>query len=161
MGWEAYLPLIFCWAVALVALVSLGFSIWSLSWPRVKGFVEVSFLDAETGWTRTGGTFHQKNTETHQLAYSYEVAGVKYLGANIKPWGVSDWTLRSGGDDSDSGQILWSGARDTAKWYRPGVIVDVYYCPARPQWSCLEPGGFIVPTLVGGVAIFVYFAFVR
>src|SRR5262245_27065174 len=120
MDWEAYAPLVLLLILAGGAAFAFGVAIWSLSWPSVKGRVVVSILDKDSQWTSANGSYFKSESETHQLAYEYDVAGVKFLGANIKPWGDSAWALHTGGgDEPASGKILWSGARDTSRWYRP------------------------------------------
>ncbi len=145
-------------AYAVVIAVFLVTAIWSLSWPSVKGKVEISFHDAQSELAVEDGKFYRRNKEDHVLCYSYTVDGIEYKGTNIKPFETS-WSLRGGGSDHlDSGTILWSGARDTAKWYRPGVIVDVHYCPLRPQWSCLEPGGILIAVFMGVMGAVIFLA---
>ncbi|MBL9216302.1 MAG: hypothetical protein JNG83_12565 [Opitutaceae bacterium] len=166
MNWDDYTLLALVRVLGLSGVISLGVALWSLRWPSVKGRIEASFLDQETGWDTTvrGSDLivYKRETESHALAYSYEIGGVKYLGANIKPWGNHEWSLRTGSNEEpDSGKILWSGARDTAKGYRPDAGVDVYYCPVRPQWSCLEPGGLVIPLFLTGVALVLYLTLVR
>jgi len=166
MDWLSYLPLLFSLGLGLVAGLTLGVAIWSLRWPFVKGRIEASFVDKESDWDDESGanatSVYQKESESLCLAYSYEVNAVRYMSGNVKPWGNSDWSLTSGGGDwPGSGKILWSGARDDAKWYRPDAVVDVYYCPQRPQWACLEPGGFLIPFLLGAAATATYLLFVR
>ncbi len=148
--------------LALFACLLLAVAFWSSSWPSVKGRIEVSFLDQDTGWKTASGaqgtTVYKKESESHVFAYSYEVRGRKFLGSNIKPWGVSSWNLTSGGDTdvADSGNTIWSGARDDARWYREGAVIDVYFCPYLPQWCCVEPGGFILPVLLLLVSFGIY-----
>ena len=165
MGWETYLALIITFLLALVAGVSLGVAFWSLTWPSVKGLIEVSFVNEEPAASADliDEALSGKD-ETHQLAYSYTVDGTKFLGANLKPCGggSNGWALRNYGlNGLGSGNVVWSGARDAASWYHEGAIIDVYYCPRRPQWSCLERGGFLLPIVLSGFAAFAYFGFVR
>jgi hypothetical protein len=133
--------------------------IWSLTWPSVKGKIDISYLDLESGWGLHGNKLYRKNTEEHVFCYSYTVNETEYKGANIKPLIDFNWRLHTGDADyPDSGKTLWSGARDTAKWYRPGAIVDVHYCPWRPQWSCLEPGGLFIASFIGAIWVVLFFS---
>lgn len=150
MDWALMLQCLPVAVLAIGASAGLAVAIWSFAWPSVKGIVEVSFADA----TMVSGDIR----ESHQLAYQYEVGGVAYLGGNVKPWGNFNWQLDTPGHGRGfwREEIIWSQARDNAKWYRPGVTVQVYYCPFRPQWCCLEPGGFLLPIMLGAVAAVFY-----
>jgi len=142
-----------------IAGVLLAIAIWSLSWPSVKGRIEVSFLEADPGTPiqvqAAGLEMSRRPEESHHLAYSYEVKGARYMGGDIKPLLNLGWAVRSGGRN---GSIMWSAARDDARWYRPDAVVDVYYCPMAPSWACLEPGGFVTPALLVAGAIIVFIA---
>lgn len=150
MSWEELLSLVFVWGLVALSAGCFALGLWSLSWPSVKGTINVSILDSDRD---------NSERETFELCYSYVVNGQKFIGSNIKPWGNSNATVGTG-DDTDGfyqGRTLWSAAREAARWYRPGVTVDVYYCPLRPQWCCLEPGGFLFPLFlaaVGGCLLF-------
>jgi hypothetical protein len=151
MLWVDAAALFITWGCAVSAGLGFALAVWSLRWPSVTGAVEVSLLEPDL----RGGQV----SENHWLAYAYEVAGTKYLGSNVKPWGDFNWDIGYP-DDADGfyqGRTFWSRARDLSKWYRPGAVVKVYYCPVRPAWACLEPGGFFIPLLLGGMAAFCYF----
>ncbi|HWA25228.1 MAG TPA: DUF3592 domain-containing protein [Lacunisphaera sp.] len=150
MDWGLLFSLLLVWAFVGAAGASLAIAVWSLRWPSVKGTIEVSLVE-------TTVDSRARLSETHELAYSYTVRGANFLGSNVKPWGGGSGTVV----DSDSEKPLWSAARDNARWYRPGVVVDIYYCPMRPQWSCLEPGGFVLPLAFGGLGLVFYLALVR
>ncbi len=148
--------------LALLGVIALAIAWWSLSWPKTKGVVEVSFLDQNDAVLAVGlppefASPEERSAESHAFAYRYEVAGTKYLNHRRKAWGDFEWSLNSGGDSTGvSGKPLWSGARDLAKWYRPGAHVDVYYCPLNPSWSCVEPGGFVFGGLLLVAALVVF-----
>ena len=82
------------------------------------------------------------------LAYTYSVGGVRYQRSRIAPLVEIDWQFSSSPD--------FSSARDRARWYREGAVVEVSYCPAFPQWSCLEPGGFVVAFLLSAIAAILF-----
>lgn len=117
-------------ALFLMALTLFAVGIWSRRWPKTAGIIKISVQDREWEGERDRASFTIKRTEKLYLAYAYEVLGQEYLSSSIKPNG-------------DLG-----GGADQARWYREGKQVDVYYCPFRPQWCCLEPGGMIMPLAV-------------
>lgn len=163
MDWTLLAVWLVVLALAGTAVLLLALALWSLGWKSVKGIVEASVLDDPQDGP--GGSVVRTDPmpygarESLALAYSYEVGGKKFLGSSVKPWGDYDWSLGYPNDVDGFWleRTVWSRARDLARWYRPGVVVDVYYCPFRPQWACLEPGGFVIPCCLGGTAAFFYF----
>jgi hypothetical protein len=137
--------------VVALATLALGVALWSYRWPSVKGRIDISILDQETGWDsdHTGGRTEIARTQKDKfyLSYSYSINGVAYAGSRIAPFADVNWHLSSGGDSH-----AWSRARDKAKWYREGSAPDVYYCPIFPAWACLEPGGIFTALMLGAAA---------
>ncbi len=145
MAVVAFLPYI----VAAIAVAALVVAIWSLQWPRVKGTIDVSIFDREWEIEATGSETTIQNNGKFYLAYSYSVGGASYQRSRIAPLVEMNWQFSSSPD--------LSSARDRSRWYREGAVVDVSYCPFFPQWSCLEPGGFLVAFFLFAVAAILFF----
>lgn len=137
--------LLAAWFSLACAATALGVAIWSLNWPRVKGTVTRSIYEPGDEAGEEGDRLH--------LEYSYIVAGVAYTGHRVSPLaGVTRLHPGMGDTPASEGTANWSSARVNSRWYREGVTVDVYYCPRRPSWACLEPGGFLVAGVFAIVA---------
>jgi hypothetical protein len=108
---------ILCFGVFALAGVALGFAIWSRTWRSSPGYVDISIFERGVG----------DDGDTLALSYSYTVAGQQYAGQFVRPLGLGDRAERNG------------------RKYRERMNVTVYYCPMRPQWSCLEPGQLTFP----------------
>lgn len=135
--------------VAAIALGTLVVAIWSLRWPRVKGTIDVSIFDREWEVESSGSETTIQKKGKFYLAYSYSVGGMSYQRSRISPLVEIDWQFSSSPD--------LGSARDRSRWYREGAVVDVSYCPLFPQWSCLEPGGFVVAFLLIAIAAVLFF----
>jgi len=136
--------------LAGLSLIALAIAFWSTNWPRVKGKIDISIYDREwaSGSSEAITTFEKKGK--FYLLYTYTVAGIAFQGTRLTPLVNIEWQF--------SGSADLGSAHGEAQWYREGLIVDVYYCPFRPEWACLEPGGFLGAALLGVVAIVAFFA---
>ena len=135
--------------VTAIGLGTLVVAVWSLQWPRVKGTIDVSIFDREWEADSSGSDTTIQKKGKFYLAYSYSVGGTRYQRSRIAPLVDVDWQFSSSPD--------LSNARDRSQWYREGAVVDVSYCPFFPQWSCLEPGGFLVALLLSAIAAILFF----
>ena len=113
----------------------------SVNWPSVSGMVTDAHMSSSSD--NDGTTYSAK------ISYSYQVNGQVYGGSRVSFGDVS--TSNSG----DAQKVL---AR-----YPTGATVSVYYNPAAPSQTVLEPGfsaGLLLPlgigtlfTLVGGLML--------
>lgn len=117
-------------ALFLMALALFAIGVWSRRWPKTTGTIKISIHDREWEGEKDGTSFTLKRADKLYLAYAYELGGREYLASSIKP----------NGD--------FGGGADQSRWYGEGKKVTVYFCPFRPQWCCLEPGGMIMPLAV-------------
>lgn len=100
--------------------------------------MNISIFDQEWEAVASKTDVRVEKQDKFYLSYSYNVAGIDYASGRIAPLVEFDWHI---------GKVD-SGARNKSRWYREGAIVDVYYCPMWPAWSCLEPGGFMMTALL-------------
>lgn len=133
----AILPYVF----AGFSLVTLAIAFWSVSWPRVKGTIDISIYDREWEASSSGNSTTFEKKGKFYLVYSYTVGALQFQGTRVSPLVDVEWQV-SGSPDLGS-------ARGRSRWYREGLVVEVYYCPFYPKWACLEPGGFIFAALIG------------
>jgi hypothetical protein len=110
------------------------------SWPSVEG----SLVGPRVTWSggvRDGGA-RQWYVELH---YRYEVEGTAY---RSRRFSLGDGTRATG---------LWGSedeARATAREYRAGQPLTVYYDPGDPSSAVLEPGlslGVFAPVIIGSM----------
>jgi hypothetical protein len=132
-----------------LTVVTLTFAFWSMSWPTVKGTIDVSIYDREWSADASGSEVTIEKKGRFYLAYSYSVGGRAFQGSRISPLVESDWQF--------TGVPDLSSAHDKAQWYREGAVVDVHYCPMFPAWACLEPGGFLIAAALGLVTVLTAF----
>jgi hypothetical protein len=100
------------------------------------GIATVAFVRGRrsTGWPRTSGVIVESRlrsdvdygTPTPEVSYEYEVDGITHTGTVIS-YKIERLTKKC--------------AIETAEIYHEGKIVDVYFDPAKPAVSVLEPGG--------------------
>lgn len=120
---------IFIGAALLIGLVGAATALKtsrSQSWPTVQGEVTYSSIDrSSSGFNNPRRQRRTTPSFSPSIRYVYQVKGVRYNGSRI--------TL-----------IGWSGnineARAAAGKYPVGAHVPVYYNPANPEDSLLEPG---------------------
>jgi hypothetical protein len=136
--------LVIAGALLIMAMGLAAIGLWSLRWPKVTGVIKVSIYDQEWQMESRGSTTSIRKQDVHHFAYSFEVHGQEYLSSAIRPNGDPEWHATTPG---------LSSAADRSRWYREGKVVDVYYCPLWPKWSCLEPGGFFMPVVVLAAAV--------
>jgi hypothetical protein len=111
-------------------------------------------LEAQS-WPTTQGVFtgHQRaylsrgryHYEGLLVRYAYTVAGVSYVNSRRG----SPVDLQDGFPDSEEGR------RQLQEHYPRGTACMVYYNPADPAESCIEPQGPSLATLIVGVALIV------
>ena len=145
MSLIAFLPLVF----GAFSIVALGLAIWSFTWPRVKGTVDISIFTQDWDADASGSEIVVQKRGKLDLAYSYSIHGTAFQGSRVVPLFDVDWQLFNSPE--------FSRAHDLADRYREGAVVDVSYCPYFPQWACLEPGGFLAGILFGAFAAALYF----
>lgn len=134
-------------ALLSLAVVLAAIGMWSLRWPKVSGLIKVSIYEQEWQTESKDATTSFQKQDVHHFAYAFEVQGQEYLSSAIRPNGDLEWHTTTPG---------LSSAADRSRWYREGKVVDVYYCPLWPRWSCLEPGGFFMPMVVLFAAVLMF-----
>lgn len=89
-------------------------------WPAADGRVRSS------GVIRTVDTEKGREKYAPGVVYDYEVAGKPYRGARVT---ACDWSSTSK-----------SACERVVAPYKAGAVLPVYYDPAKPERSLLEPG---------------------
>jgi len=105
----------------------------STRWPKTDGMVTLSEL--KTHQDREGG-----NCFSCQIAYTYQVGGISYVGDAIRMGMIS------------SGSKQYS--ESFVSKYKPGDHVSVFYDPEKPATAVIEPGLYhqaFSNLVVGGV----------
>ncbi|MBN1808753.1 MAG: DUF3592 domain-containing protein [Planctomycetes bacterium] len=149
------------WFLLIFVVVGAGLAVYgnsvvakakaSAGWPSAKGRIERSSLDSRrTRSTDSRGHGRETTSYYADIMYSYTVDGRKYSGGKVR-YGASS-TSRAAADK-------------LVEKYRAGEDVDVYYDPAKPEESVLEPGavwqsylmlGIGILLAIGGLLLFVW-----
>ena len=123
-------------AAPVAALAAVGLSVFSRlrrrgdarsvadEWAHTMGTVISSTVQVSTAGPR--------RRETPLVLYTYQVAGAEFQGSRLRA-GRAGRPSRAGADGSDA------SASSTVARYTAGSSVTVYYDPANPANSALEP----------------------